>query len=71
MRLDTSEPFALNEEEPRIYGLLEAAFGTRAACHSECAGIDFDNDNRPENRLFPDSLDHTRRCLCGVFRLLH
>jgi len=27
MSLSTSEPFALNEEEPRIYELLEATFG--------------------------------------------
>jgi len=45
MRLGTSEPFALNKEEPRIDELLEAAFGMGAACYSECAGIDFDNDN--------------------------
>ena len=71
MSLRTSKPFALIEEEPRIYKLLEAAFGMAAACHLECAGIDFDNDKCPENRHFPDPLDHTRRCLCGVFRLLH
>ena len=44
MRMGTSEPFALNEEEPRIDKLLEAAFGMAAACDSGCAGIDFDND---------------------------
>jgi hypothetical protein len=41
MSLGTSEPFELNEEEPRIYELLEAAFGMGAACHSECAGDRF------------------------------
>jgi len=45
MSLGTSEPFALNNEEPWIYERLAAAFGMGAACDSECAGIDFDNDN--------------------------